>query len=141
MEIREITRDEKPGVVTLLKNNNLPSEDLNDDTVLFVLWEGEHMAGTIGLEHNGKEGLLRSLCTDEHSRGRGRGTQMVSFLEQYAREKGLSTLYLLTTTAEAFFSKRNYQRIEREEVPGFLAGTSEFSSVCPASAVIMKKEL
>ena len=141
MEIKEITRDERPGAVTLLKRNNLPSEDLGDDMILFVLWEGEHMAGTIGLEHNGKEGLLRSLCTDEHSRGRGRGTQMVNFLEQYAREKGLTTLYLLTTTAESFFLKRNYQRINREEVSGFLTGTSEFRSVCPASAVIMKKEL
>jgi len=50
-------------------------------------------------------------------------------------------LYLLTTTAERFFATRGYAGIERERVPDTVRASAEFSALCPASAVVMRKAL
>jgi amino-acid N-acetyltransferase len=62
-------------------------------------------------------------------------------LEEQASSTGITTMYLLTETADKYFSKKGYSTITRGEVPDELKGSSEFSHVCPVSAVVMKKEL
>lgn len=127
--------------IDLLAKANLPVQDIGPHTELFELRIKDELIGTIGLEQDGAVGLLRSLSVDERQRGKGYGEQLVGFLEETAKARGIQTLYLLTTTAAAFFSKRGYQTISRAEVPQAMQQTSEFASVCPASATIMKKEL
>jgi amino-acid N-acetyltransferase len=48
---------------------------------------------------------------------------------------------LLTTTAEDFFRALGYARIARELAPEAIRTTREFSSLCPASSVVMVKRL
>jgi amino-acid N-acetyltransferase len=67
--------------------------------------------------------------------------KLVQLLEQKAASSGIITMYLLTETAEKYFSRNNYQLITRKEVPEPLFRSSEFSHVCPVSATVMKKEL
>jgi amino-acid N-acetyltransferase len=141
MNIYPVTQNDFSSVITLLKQNDLPTEDLTDTTHLFALYEEDALIGTVGLEYNSQNGLLRSLSTSPAIRGTGGGKLLVQFIENFAKEKGVHTLYLLTTTAAEFFDKRNYQRINREEVPEFIKQTSEFSSICPSSATVMKKVL
>jgi len=62
-------------------------------------------------------------------------------LEKLARQKGINDLYLLTTTAKDFFTKEGYEIIDRVRVPFEIKNTSQFSSVCPSSATVMKKSL
>ena len=128
-------------VLALIDKAALPVEDINDKVELFAIRENEHVLGTIGMEHDDKVALLRSLNVDVKQRGKGYGDALVKFLENVANDKGIQTIYLLTTTAEAFFSKQGYLVVCRNEVPQFIQHTSEFSSVCPASAIVMKKEL
>ncbi|HEU4903067.1 MAG TPA: arsenic resistance N-acetyltransferase ArsN2 [Flavisolibacter sp.] len=141
MTLSPVSTTTYENVLDLLVRANLPVQDIGEHTELFELKADSELIGTIGLEHNGTVGLLRSLGVQEGSRGKGYGEQLVNFLEETAKERGIETLYLLTTTAAAFFSKRGYQVIGREAVPLFVQQTTEFSSVCPSSATIMKKQL
>jgi len=65
----------------------------------------------------------------------------VDKIEEYARSKKIDTLYLLTLTAENFFSARGYHKTDRKSAPPALQETTEFKSLCPQTAVCMKKHL
>ena len=69
------------------------------------------------------------------------GSRLVAHAERHARDQGVQSLYLLTTTAEKFFLRRGYARIPREEAPAAIKGTKEFSGICPASSAFMVKQL
>jgi amino-acid N-acetyltransferase len=74
-------------------------------------------------------------------RSRGIGKQLVSHAENEARALGVSNMYLLTTTAEPFFSSLGYVKADREQAPEGIRATREFSSICPASSAFMVKRL
>ena len=54
-----------------------------------------------------------------------------------ARERGVSAIFLLTTTAEDFFPRFGFERVSRAAVPESVRASVEFQSACPASAVVM----
>lgn len=141
MNIYPVTQNDFSAALRLLQQNNLPTEDITDATPLFTLYHEGTLIGVVGLETSGEDGLLRSLCVDESKRTSGSGKQLVSFIENYAKERGLKNLYLLTTTAAQFFTNRSYETIDRSTVPPSIKATSEFASVCPSSATVMKKVL
>jgi amino-acid N-acetyltransferase len=141
MNIYPVSQNDFSAAINLLKQTHLPTEDITDAATLFALYDAAALIGTVGLEYSGENGLLRSLSTSPNQRGKGGGKLLVQFIENLARERGIQTLYLLTTTAADFFEKRNYVRISRDEVPAFIRQSSEFSSLCPSSATIMKKHL
>jgi amino-acid N-acetyltransferase len=125
----------------LLKGNKLPTEDIGEATLLFVATENDSVIGTIGIEFYGDAGLLRSLAVAETKRNTGLGKKLVLFLEDFARQKGLKELLLLTTTAADFFTKNGYTPVEREETGEAIKRSSELTTMCPTSAQVMKKEL
>lgn len=141
MNIAPLTQNNFSSAIGLLKKNNLPTEDISEITKLFVLEDDQVVAGTIALEYSGKEALLRSLSVDQEKRNMGFGRELVDFIENFGKQQGVENIYLLTTTADEFFLKRGYIIVDRTLAPSFIRGTSEFSSVCPSSAVVMKKEL
>lgn len=69
------------------------------------------------------------------------GTPEDPAAEARARSHGVQQLCLLTTTAERFFERLGYERADREAAPTAIRGTSEFTSLCPASAAFMRKRL
>jgi amino-acid N-acetyltransferase len=97
--------------------------------------------GLVGLELHGCDALLRSLVVDPTSRTEGIGSQLVEHAENYARARGVESVYLLTTTAESFFARRGYARVDRRNAPESISTTREFSSICPASSAFMLKRL
>lgn len=99
------------------------------------------LSGVVGLEIKGNVALLRSLAVAEAYRRQGLATRLVSKIEEYGRSKNIDTLYLLTLTAEDFFSARGYQKTDRKSAPPALQETTEFKSLCPQTAVCMKKHL
>ena len=141
MNIHPVTANNFFSVIDLLQRNNLPTEDITAATTLFALYDSNELIGTIGLEYDGENALLRSLSTSAHKRGIGGGKLLVDFVEKFAKENNIHSIYLLTTTAADFFDKRNYLRITKTDVPEFIKQTTEFASTCPASAIVMKKVL
>jgi amino-acid N-acetyltransferase len=107
---------------------------VKDDTELTL-------AGLVGLEQKNDVGLLRSLAVASAYRRQGLATQLVNKIEEYARSQKVAILYLLTLTAEDFFSGRGYQKTDRKAAPAALQETTEFKSLCPQTAVCMKKRL
>ena len=139
--INQVTQNSFSDAVALLKQNNLPTEDITELTKLFSIVENDKVIATIGLELYEKIGLLRSFAVDEEYRSKGVGSQLVNFIEDFAKQNGIKEIVLLTTTAAEYFTKRNYQAIHRENIPGEIKNSSEFKSTCPSSAVVMKKLL
>lgn len=134
--------DEK-AVKRLLLDAELPIADLTPGHMqhFFGCGKPESVEGVIGLELFGDTALLRSLAVATHMRGRGFGKQLVAGAERYALEHGVKALYLLTTTAERFFDRLGYSRIERETVPESIKATHEYAGICPASSAVMCKRL
>lgn len=141
MMITLLSKSERSAALALLQAAGLPVADISENTTLYTATAGGQTVGTIGLEADGATGLLRSLSVAEAFRGKGSGGALVDFLEAAAKENGIQTFYLLTTTAAPFFAKHGYSIVSRTNVPPFIQQTSEFASVCPASATIMKKDL
>jgi amino-acid N-acetyltransferase len=135
--------DDEAAIKTLLATCSLPCEDLAPTHLehFWVLRDGLDLAGVVGLELYGDDGLLRSLAVAEAYRGRGVAAQLIDKAEIYARAQGVITLYLLTTTAADYFARRGYKRADRDAAPAALQHTAEFRSLCPDNAVCMVKEL
>jgi amino-acid N-acetyltransferase len=134
---------DEQAVKRLLLDAELPVADLTPEHMqhFFGCGTPEAINGVIGLELFGDSALLRSLAVTTHMRECGLGKQLVAEAESYAREHGVKALYLLTTTAERFFDRIGYSRIERETVPESIKATREYGGICPASSAVMCKRL
>jgi amino-acid N-acetyltransferase len=131
------------AVKKLLSESSLPIEDITAQHLkhFFGCGSGLELEGLVGLELYGEVALLRSLAVASSRRGSGVGSGLVAHAELHAREQGVQSLYLLTTTAEKFFLRRGYARIPRDEAPAAIKGTKEFSGICPTSSAFMVKYL
>lgn len=127
--------------IALLQQHKLPVSDIDDDKILYLLQDGEKTIGTAGLEIFEDCALLRSVSIVKEQQGKGYGKFMNDAVEQYVKDAGINCLYLLTTTAKDFFDKQGYCVISREEAPVSIKQTAEFTSLCPSSAVVMKKRI
>jgi amino-acid N-acetyltransferase len=99
------------------------------------------LVGVAALEVCGEDALLRSVAVHPEWRQRRLGHALVRHVMAAASDRRLRALYLLTTTAEHFFPKLGFERIDRDAVPIGIAGTHEFQSMCPASAIAMVRAL
>jgi amino-acid N-acetyltransferase len=142
-EIVPATPTDAGAVTGLLAQAALPTADLTAarmEEFLVVRGDGQ-LEGMVALEPYGTSGLLRSLVVAPSTRGTGLGTQLVAALEIRARGLGIKELWLLTTTAAAFFAKLGYRVTDRAGAPEAVRRSAEFTSLCPSSAVCMVKAL
>jgi len=102
---------------------------------------GSELDGVVGLKLCGGVALLRSLAVSPGRRASGLGSRLVVHAERYAQDRGVQSLYLLTTTAKFFLQRLGYARIPREEAPAAIRATQEFSGICPMSSVFMVKHM
>jgi amino-acid N-acetyltransferase len=129
-------------IEALLTANGLPTEGLADHLGhAFVARDAGRIVGAAGLETYPDGGLLRSVVVDSALRGSGLGRQLVEAVIARARTEGLPALYLLTTTASAYFPRLGFAAISRDLVPSGVQRSVEFTSACPASASAMVKRL
>lgn len=134
------TGDDRSRIERLLRANDLPHDDLDESPVrLFLGYEADEFVGVGGLEPYDDDALLRSVVVPDEVRGQGHGTTLSRALETRAREEGIEKLYLLTTTAEAFFADRGFETIDRSAAPGSIQATAEFSELCSSEATCMRK--
>lgn len=136
-------RPPEAGVKQLLAASGLDSSDVTPAHLdhFFGVGRREELEGIVGVELFGPVGLLRSLAVASWRQRAGLGSKLLAHAEDYARKKGLSSLYLLTVTAESFFTRRGYHRADREKAPPAIRKTKEFSEICPSNSVFMVKAL
>ncbi|MGE3178327.1 MAG: arsenic resistance N-acetyltransferase ArsN2 [Vicinamibacterales bacterium] len=133
---------ERDAVLDLLADQRLPTAGLSEhwETTL-VARSGERVVGSAALELYGPGALLRSVAVAGDSRGHGLGRALTHAALELAARRGVSELFLLTTTAEDFFPKFGFQPIARAEVPEAVRQSIEFTAACPSSATVMRKRL
>ncbi len=140
--IENATEADIPAIRELLHDANLPAQDLGAPNQRFlVARDGGALAGCVGLEEYGDAALLRSLAVAPSRQGRGLGSALYERARFVAREAGSRDLFLLTTTAERFFARDGFVRVDRSAVPAPVQASPEFRSLCPATAVCMAKRL
>ncbi len=134
---------EGPAVTEVIAQCGLHTEDITAELLrnTILARKGPRIIGTVALEVSGSFGLLRSLAVLEKFRGQGVARQLILAAEKSARQMGIHTLYLLTLTAEKYLSRRGFESIERSAAPDGIQDTAEFKSLCPDSAVCMKKSI
>ncbi len=126
----------------LLKNNDLPYEDIIASKVQFITEEENGvLVGCIGLERYGEEGLLRSFAVRDKYKNKGIGKRLLNQLIDQSKTYGLKRLHLLTTTADGYFDKNGFKTADRAVAPNDISLTKEFSEICPSSSVYMIKSL
>src|SRR5215510_6587634 len=145
--IRRSTIEDLTGIEKLLTESSLPTAGVADmlrkDGSSFFVAEttgnGRGIVGVAGLEVCGENALLRSVAVRPEWRSHGVGKELVSRVVSDAESRGLNALYLLTLTAEQYFPRFGFERVERSTVPAAIAVTVEFKSACPESAAVMMR--
>jgi amino-acid N-acetyltransferase len=144
MNIRLARAEDYALLRALLVASELPVEDLSETApIRFLIAEeaGARLMGCVGLEVHDRAGLLRSLAVQPSLRAQGVGTALVDAVQQSAATAGIERLWLLTTTASAFFLRSGYELADRTAAPELIRLSLQFASICPASAICMTRTL
>jgi amino-acid N-acetyltransferase len=138
--IAPATHDDERAVRALLLAADLPIDGLaiGFPVGYAIARRGDVVVGCAGLEHYGRDGLLRSVAVTPSERGNGIGVALVQDRLRAAQTGGLDSVYLLTTTAPAFFRQLGFDPCERSGVPPAVGSSPEFASICPTSAACLR---
>lgn len=139
MNIAPASQNNFTAAIRLLQSCGQPTEDISPGTQLFVMEADDKVIGTVAVEYDYDNALIRNLSVTNELRNQGIGQTLVNFAEDYVRKQGVQKVFLLTADAIEFFLKRGYQKNDRNKAPAFIQNTSAFRSV--TSACILKKEL
>ena len=140
--VRPATPADLPRVERLLTDSALPLDGVREALPDFVVAESNgDLVGVAGLEICCDDALLRSVAVRPEWRSKGVGRALVTRAIADAEARGIRALYLLTTTAEAYFPSFGFTKIERAAVPDAVRETKEFTQACPASATVMTRPL
>lgn len=141
----QIARAEPPDrhdIFRLIEENNLPVAGLEQHlATAIVARESDRIVGCAALEVYADGALLRSVAVAPELHRRGAGSQLTAAAIELAKSAGVPAVYLLTTTAEHYFPRFGFERITRGDVPPGVRASVEFTSACPATAVVMRKLL
>jgi len=126
----------------LLRANGLPVEGFAENlgSARVARRAGEPV-GCAAIEAYGTDALLRSVVTGRGERGAGLGQALVQAALALAKVHGARRVWLLTTTAEGFFSRIGFVRVERASLPESLSPSAELRGACPETAIAMRLDL
>lgn len=137
--IRAATPGDLGAVEAALRDSDLPLDGLRDqfgDGYAVAEAEGR-IIGVEGIEVYGGDGLLRSAAVVSAWRGRGVGDALTRDRIEWARRRGLCSLYLLTTTAGDYFPRFGFAPADRHNAPDPVRNSREFADACPSTALFM----
>ena len=140
--IRRATPRDLPALQELLSLCDLPFDGVAQHLDAFLITrDSDRLAGCVGVERYGDDGLLRSLAVHPDHRRRGLGARLTRRALVEARRLGLQRLFLLTASAPDYYPPFGFRRIPREQAPPAVQSSLEFASVCPVTAVCMERRL
>jgi arsenite methyltransferase len=134
------------AVVRLLVEAELPTIGVREALArpasgFVVAQSADVVIGVGGLEDCCDDVLLRSVAVTPAWKRRGVGRALVARLIAEAEARGRRAMYLLTTTAEAYFPSFGFAVVARDRVSDDVKATDEFRGACPESAVAMVRRL
>lgn len=142
MNSREAILDDLETIRGLLDICKLPSVDCAEHLNNFVLVEkNDKVVGVGSLEVYDNVGLVRSVAVLPNSRNSGVGKMIYELIEKKAIDLGVRVLYLLTESADKYFSNLGFSVKNRNEAPLSIMKTKQFKDLCPSTAKVMYREL
>jgi putative acetyltransferase len=100
-------------IKVMLQGDPVRPRDSSHDREYFVAID-KTLCGIIGL----KENEIKTFFVDPSSRGKGVGTQLISFIENIAREKGYSLMEVYASlTAKSFYEKNGFVVLGEDHLP------------------------
>lgn len=141
MLIRTASAEDLAVIRRLLREAELPVEGVEEQfgSGYAVATEEGEAVGAAGVERYGRFGLLRSVVVAPAARNRGVAELLVRDRLAWAGTEGLEAVYLLTTTAARYFARLGFETVERDDLPLEIRDSREFASVCPSTAVAMRR--
>jgi amino-acid N-acetyltransferase len=130
------------GIIKLLKQVKLPPEGIEAHLADFIvsIHEGK-VIGCAGLEIYETVGLLRSVAVHPHYQGKNIGNALILQILSHAQKSEVEEIFLLTETAEKYFLRLGFKKLDREGVDSRIKETQEFKSLCPVSAISMHYQM
>ena len=129
-------------VAALLEREHLPLDGLREHFDTAIVARGAHrIIGCSALEVYEGGALLRSVAVDAEYRKSGAGSDLTRAAIELATRRLVPAIYLLTTTAERFFRKFDFEIVDRADVPASLLASAEFTHACPSTAIVMRRFL
>ncbi len=140
VRLRPAAPSDLAAVTQLLLAAKLPAEGLDEQfgPAYVIATAGGEVVGAEGIERYGDSGLLRSAVVSDGWRGLGIGEQLTRDRLEWAKRQQLRDLWLLTTTAEGWFTRYGFLPADRSSAPAALQQSREFRDACPASATAMR---
>ncbi len=142
LHIRAARVNDRAAIAQLLAHSGLPEAGLDKAiSDAFVAEHNGYLLGVIALERYGSDALVRSFAVAEGWRKRNAGTQLWSALHQHAKQSGIATFYLLTTTIPELARRAGFETIAREDVPAAVRKSAEFELAGCATAATMRLKI
>lgn len=142
LTVRAADADAMERIAALLDANDLPHQGLTESPARFFAgYADSDLVAAGGVELYDAAAVLRSVVVAASHRSRGFGTALCDELQRVAAAEGAETLYLLTTTAPAFFRERGFEVTAREDAPQAVRESTLFAERCPDAATCMQKEI
>ncbi len=131
------------SILALLTQARLPVADIAPGPRQRFLGarDAERWIGIVAIEPLGDAALLRSLAVAPEARSHGVARRLVFAAEALARSLGAREIVLLTTGAAGHFERLGYAPIARDQAPEAVRASTQFASICPASATVMRKRI
>lgn len=140
MQLRAAAVSDLISIESLLRVSDLPVAGVAEHLPNFIVAvDAQGVIACGGIEYYGNFALIRSIAVAAQARGGGLGKAIVSRLLTECLSRAVEAVALRTTTAESYFSRQGFVRIELGDVPGPLLSSGQFAGVCPASAIVMLK--
>lgn len=141
--IRAAQPDDASAVEAALRDSELPLDGLHDQfgDGYAIAESSGRLIGVEGIEVHGDDGLLRSAAVVSSWRGKGVGDALTRDRIEWARRRGLRSLYLLTTTAGDYFPRFGFVAVPRASAPSAVKQSREFAEACPSTALFMALSL
>ena len=118
------------AILDLVDAVHLPPEGIAEAIEYFwVARAGECIVGTVGLEVYDDMALLRSLAVAPAHQHTGLGRALTETALSYLTTRQFCAVYLLTTTAEAFFARHGLCLVARDAVPANVQQSAQFQGV------------
>jgi amino-acid N-acetyltransferase len=127
-----------PAIYNFLEGLGLPITGISDHLENFFLAvDGEEIIGTVGLEVYDKIALLRSVGVKKSHQGQKIGDYLMVIIEELAKFMELDKIFLFTDTAEKWFERYGYSKIDSEDLDPLLKQSKEYR-LCNDSVRMVK---
>jgi amino-acid N-acetyltransferase len=137
--IAAATAADVPTIKEMLVASGLPTAGVDEHWKTFIVArENGRIVACGGAEAYDFVALIRSIAVLPGHQRHGLGRRIVRQLLDRLASRGIREFYLLTTTAEAYFRKRGFKTIDRDEVHPQLLASRELQDACPSTATCMR---